>query len=50
MNEEEAKLSKKELDELLTYASGIGVSYEALTSTIHKENAEKGLLFMLYYH
>jgi glycerophosphoryl diester phosphodiesterase len=46
--DEEAKLSKKELDELLTYASGIGVSYEALRAPFIKEMHDKGLAVYAY--
>ena len=46
--DEEAKLSKKELDELLTYASGMGVSYEALTAPFIKKMHEKGLAVYAY--
>lgn len=47
-DDEEAKLSKKELDELLTYASGLGVSYEALTVPFIKKMHEKGLSVYAY--
>ncbi len=47
-NDEEAKLSKKELDKLLTYAKGIGVSYEALTAPFIKKMHGKGLAVYAY--
>jgi len=47
-DDEEAKLSKKELDELLTYASGLGVSYEALTVPFIKKMHEEGLSVYAY--
>lgn len=47
-DDEEANLSTKELDELLTYASGLGISYEALTAPFIKKMNEKGLLVYAY--
>ncbi|KAA0966819.1 hypothetical protein FQ087_11535 [Sporosarcina sp. ANT_H38] len=47
-DDEEANLSTKELDELLTYASGLGISYEALTTPFIKEMNEKGLPVYAY--
>ena len=47
-DDEEAKLSKKELDELLTYASGLGINYEALTVPFIKKVHEKGLSVYAY--
>jgi len=47
-DDEEAKLSKKELDELLTYVSGLGVSYEALTVPFIKKMHEEGLSVYAY--
>jgi len=46
--DEEAKLSKKELKKLLTYASGIGVTYEALSAPFIKEMHDAGLAVYAY--
>ncbi|NYF23892.1 glycerophosphodiester phosphodiesterase family protein [Sporosarcina sp. JAI121] len=46
--DEVAKLSKKELDDLSTYASGIGVSFEALRVPFIKEMHDKGLAVYAY--
>lgn len=41
--DEEATLSKKEIKELLTYASGIGITYEALNAPFIQKMQDAGL-------
>ncbi|MCG3089559.1 glycerophosphodiester phosphodiesterase [Sporosarcina cyprini] len=45
---EEAELSKKKIEKLLSYADGIGVSYEALTPPFVNYMHEKGLAVFAY--
>ncbi|QTD41145.1 glycerophosphodiester phosphodiesterase family protein [Sporosarcina sp. Te-1] len=45
---EEAELSKKKITKLLSYADGIGVSYEALTPPFVNYMHEKGLAVFAY--
>ena len=45
---EQAKLSKKEIDELVSYTVGIGVDYEALTPSFISKMNENGLLVYAY--
>lgn len=46
--DEEAKVSKKEIKELLTYASGIGTTYEALNAPFIKKMQDAGLAVYAY--
>ncbi|MDN4606768.1 glycerophosphodiester phosphodiesterase [Sporosarcina highlanderae] len=46
--DEEAEISKKEMKDILTYASGVGVSYEAITPSFVNEMHGKGLVVHAY--
>ncbi|MFS0575564.1 glycerophosphodiester phosphodiesterase family protein [Sporosarcina sp. 179-K 3D1 HS] len=47
-DDEEAKLSDKEVEDLLKYAAGIGISYEALTPPFVNEMHKQGLTVYAY--
>ncbi|WP_339251411.1 glycerophosphodiester phosphodiesterase family protein [Sporosarcina sp. FSL W8-0480] len=46
--DEEAEISKKELKDLLSYASGVGVSYEAITPSFVNKMHKEGLVVHAY--
>ncbi|MDW0116915.1 glycerophosphodiester phosphodiesterase family protein [Sporosarcina thermotolerans] len=46
--DEEAKIPKKELKDMLSYASGVGVSYEAITPSFVNKMHKEGLVVHAY--
>lgn len=46
--DEEAEISKKELKDSLSYASGVGVSYEAITPSFVNKMHKEGLVVHAY--
>lgn len=46
--DEEAKLTEKEIEELKTYATGVGVSYESITPAFIKKMQDNDLIVHVY--